>query len=118
MTLARLTARKLIPSEVQVLIEHIVQDLSGLPGLVALILFGSAASGEMTEASDIDVVAVFDSTERAHAMGKTIHGQRKRATWPMDILSVDRETFKAKSQVGGVYYVAYREGRAIWGEMP
>jgi predicted nucleotidyltransferase len=48
-----------------------------------MILFGSAAVGDMDEGSDIDV-----------------------------------ENFRKKSELGGVFFVAKREGRVIFGEMP
>lgn len=118
MTLARLTARKLSQEETKVLINAAVRELSVLPALKAMILFGSASADQMTEASDLDVVMVFADTNAAQYASKTVHSLRREALWPMDILCVDLETYREKRDVGGVYFVAHREGGLIFGEMP
>lgn len=116
MTLARFTAKKLTPAEIEALVATAVRELSGMPGLQAMILFGSAALGTMSEASDLDIVMIFDTSARATEAGRSVHGLRKDAKWPMDILCTDVATYLEKREVGGVYFVAHREGRLIFGK--
>ena len=118
MTLARLTARKLTPEEVQGLVENVLTDLSGVAGLTAIVLFGSAATSEMSEASDLDIVMVFDTEEHCNLARREVHSLRRTALWPMDILCVDLATYRSKSEIGGVYFVAAHEGRIIYGTRP
>lgn len=118
MTLARITAKKLTADEIQTLVNTVVEELSVVPDLKAMILFGSASEKTMTEASDLDVVMVFGSEETARQASKNVHGLRKKALWPMDILCIDVETYRSKRDVGGVYFVAHREGKLIFGEAP
>lgn len=118
MTLARFTAKKLDDKTVEELVNNVLEDFSTLPALQAIVLFGSAARGEMTDASDLDVVLLFDTRENATLVRKTVHQARRKSTWPMDILCSDVPTFLRKSEIGGIYSVARSEGRAIFGVMP
>lgn len=118
MTVARFTAEKISNSDLELLLQAIVDDFSGAQGLVAILLFGSAVHGSMTTASDLDVVLVFGTKESCLQGRKLVPYLRKKAVWPMDLICVDEETFKAKSEIGGIYFVAKREGRVLFGVMP
>ena len=116
--IARFVAKKISKAETDKLVEIVVQELSVLEGLMGMVLFGSAANYTMDEASDIDVVMIFESIARAKEASKIVHTLRRQATWPMDILCIDVNTFNKKSRVGGVYYIVRREGRTVFGKMP
>ena len=91
-----------------------VEDFRAFPGLDRVILFGSAARGTMTEASDLDIVLVFDLREQAIDALKRLYSARQRSHWPIDILSVDRAHFEKMSRLGGILFVAADEGRTIF----
>lgn len=114
--LTGLTAKKLEESQVKSLVQNVLDDFSSVPGLRSIILFGSAAEGTMTEASDIDVLLIFHSEKEVNEGRKLIPFLRKKAMWPMDLLCTDYETYSKKSRIGGVYFVARTEGKLIWGE--
>src|SRR3989442_1456836 len=114
MTLSKLSARPLTPTEIDSEVQKFVQDLSGMGGLEKMILFGSAATKKMTEASDIDLVLIFQTKETARQASKNVQQKRKTAKWPADILCVDTVKFNEASEVGGILYVAKREGTVVF----
>lgn len=114
MTLAKFIARKLTPNEVNAEIEGLLDDFRYLPGLKKIILFGSAAFGQMSEASDLDVVLIFDSPDEARNASRKVYKIRKNSHWPADILCADTASYEQRSQMGGVLFVARQEGRVIF----
>lgn len=84
----------------------------------AVIVFGSAARGEMTEASDIDMVLVFPDEEAVKKARSAIYGRPPAEAWPADILLATEAGFKRRREAGGLYELVAREGRLIAGEMP
>ncbi|MBI1862271.1 MAG: nucleotidyltransferase domain-containing protein [Deltaproteobacteria bacterium] len=114
MSLAKLTAAKLSQDEISELIQRTVDGLQGIPGLERAILFGSAARGEMSEASDLDVVLIFDSVSHAKEGARLAQWQRVKPLWPTDFLSTDRATYETRSHLGGVFFCAREEGRDIF----
>lgn len=114
MPLHKLVARKLSPSEIESLIHTLIEDVQSLAGLKRVIVFGSAARGTMCEASDLDVVLIFDSHKEAKAASKSVYLTRKHSQWPTDFICVDEHTYAAKSLVGGVFYSAREEGRIVF----
>ena len=116
MTLARFTAVPLPLADVEKLLQNVVDDFKEIPGLCSIFVFGSAARGTMTDASDLDILLVFHSKEDSHSAHRSVSRYRKKAVWPMDFLCVDQKTFHDKSQIGGVYFVIREEGKMIYGD--
>lgn len=113
MSLVKLTAKTLSREEANALVDSFTQELKKLPEIQEIILFGSAARGEMTEASDVDLVAIFPSKELARSGSKLFHKNRKYF-WPVDILFVDRAYYDSRKNLGGVLFVAREEGKTIF----
>ncbi len=113
MTLARLVARAMRPDEVQALTDALVNDARRHAGLKRVILFGSAAEGRMTEASDIDAVLIFDTAQQARTAQSQFYQQRV-FVWPTDAICVDEQLFAERSAVGGILYVAAHEGKVLF----
>jgi predicted nucleotidyltransferase len=101
------------PGEICELVRRTASDLVGIGGLERAILFGSAARGEMTEASDLDIVLIFDTLQSARFGAIEAQRRRTKPLWPTDYISIDKATFAEKSLVGGVFYCAREEGRDI-----
>ena len=113
MTLVKLTAKKLSQEEVDSIVTGFMNELKELPEVEEIILFGSAARGEMSEVSDVDFVAIFPTKAGARVGSKQFHKNRKNF-WPVDVLFVDREHFESRSQLGGVFFVAREEGKTLF----
>jgi len=61
---------KMLQESVRPLVCEIVARLPKIPNLATAILYGSAARGELTEASDIDLLLVFDVSHNPETAGE------------------------------------------------
>ena len=88
----------------------------GLPSFpLRIILFGSAANGEMTEASDVDLIVIYANNTDLKETQKNIAKTRPKDDWPHDLLLYTEEAFKKSVQKGGgVCWLAEREGNIIF----
>ena len=118
MSLARVTARPLTPEQTASLVNKLVSEVCVVDGLKKIILIGSAAEGRMSEASDIDLVLIFESKDALAQGRKKVHLLRKPPLWPCDLLCVDEPTYAEKALVGGIFFVAREEGKVVWEVKP
>ena len=84
-----------------------------------IILFGSAATGEMTRESDIDLLVVEPELEWKAEVWHTENVRIRRALrglgYSFDVLLTTTERFERfKDVVGGIHYPASKYGRAIY----
>jgi predicted nucleotidyltransferase len=80
-----------------------------------IILFGSAARGEMTPDSDIDLIVVKSDVEHRGRMAERIYRNLWGIRVPVDVIvytAEDIERFRDK--VGTIVKPALREGREIY----
>ncbi len=99
----------------QALIEQIVDRILSVAQPEKIILFGSAATGDMTGASDIDLLIV----ERDITGQRQEYVRIRKALWdieyPFDILFISSDWFEqSKETVGGVAHPANKHGRVIY----
>lgn len=112
--LNRLQLRKYTPKEIEELVNKVVNRVVQLSNPEEIIVFGSAVSNQFDDQSDVDLVVIFDTAERAAAAGKILYRKPVFADRGVDYLCVDRQTYNRKSQIGGVYFVARLEGRTVY----
>jgi predicted nucleotidyltransferase len=80
-----------------------------------IILFGSAATGQMTRDSDVDLLIVEpDTSDRRNEYVRII-----KALWdiryPFDVLFIDTRWFEeSKDIIGGIAYPANKYGKVIY----
>jgi predicted nucleotidyltransferase len=80
-----------------------------------IILFGSAARGEMGKDSDIDLLIVERSEGRRHDRAVAIRDAIGEIGWPVDVLIIAPERFeKTKNLIGGIAYPAHKYGRVLY----
>ena len=80
-----------------------------------VILFGSAANFQMTDASDIDLIVTFASTEERDSSRVLLFKARPKDDWPHDLLLLTEEEFaQSVAKGGGAAYVASQEGRVLY----
>jgi predicted nucleotidyltransferase len=80
-----------------------------------VILFGSAATGQMTRDSDIDLLIVEPDTSNQ----RTEYVRIRKALWdidyPFDILFISTDWFEdSKDVIGGIAYPANKYGKVIY----
>ncbi|MGO4880230.1 MAG: nucleotidyltransferase domain-containing protein [Bryobacteraceae bacterium] len=80
-----------------------------------IILFGSAASGQMTKDSDLDLLVVEPVLENTHERSVEIRGALGDIGYPLDVIVMRTERFeRTKRVIGGIAYPANKYGRVIY----
>lgn len=77
-------------------------------------VFGSAARGELTESSDIDLALIFDSLHEIAAARKSLAQTQRTDDWPQDVLYYTRSEFNRRAEVGGAAMIIRQEGRCLY----
>lgn len=81
-----------------------------------IVLFGSAARGEMRPDSDIDLLVVKDGISSRREVAKQIYHHLAGAGVPVDVVVVTPEDVEFyRNKVGPAIGPAVREGRVIYG---
>ena len=110
----KLFAKPLPEAEQAALIDSFKARLSALPGLTTLYLIGSASRMKMTDASDLDFVAVFDSDVARDYAKKDFYNYPRPADWPCDVLWYSIDEFESRSKIGGICLVAVQDGLKLF----
>ena len=80
-----------------------------------IILFGSAATGQMTRDSDIDLLVVEPALANTHERRVQIRGAVGDIGYPVDVIVMPTERFeRTKRLIGGIAYPANKYGRVIF----
>jgi predicted nucleotidyltransferase len=81
-----------------------------------IILFGSYATGEATEESDIDMVVIWDSDLNPHKRNLLLSRLFPKRDFSLDIFAfTKKEAEKLKDITGTILYEAFHHGRVIYG---
>jgi len=87
-------------------------DAAASPARV--ILFGSAARGEMTRDSDLDFLVIERNVENRVAEAVRLRDAVGRIGYPVDVIVMDEELAARRSKVRGtMVHHALREGRVV-----
>lgn len=84
---------------------------------LAVIVFGSAARGEMTEVSDIDLALVYPDAASLKAGRAAIFSRPPPDSWPVDLLFHTKESFLARRAAAGIGELIAAEGRLLHGRI-
>jgi predicted nucleotidyltransferase len=80
-----------------------------------IILFGSAATGQMTKDSDIDLLIVEPAPKNRHEESVAIADAIGDVNFPVDVKIIAAERFEAtKNIIGGIAYPAHKYGRVLY----
>ena len=80
-----------------------------------IILFGSAATGQMTEDSDLDLLVV--EPEPANTRDRSVRIRRALGDvrYPVDVIVMSSARFEeTKNLIGGIAYPARKYGRVLY----
>lgn len=96
-------------------LEEILQRIVPTLHPLRVILFGSAARGEMGPDSDIDLLVVMpDGTHRLHTMEEA-HCLFRGLPFPVDVIvATPSDLEKRKHSPNFIYATALREGRELY----
>jgi uncharacterized protein len=99
----------------QATFDEIVQRLIAVSSPRKIILFGSAATGTMTDDSDIDLLVVFDTVSNQLDTMRFLRRQLRRLGYPFDVLVQDTDSFEGcKNLVNSIAYEAHHQGRILY----
>jgi predicted nucleotidyltransferase len=97
------------------LVSEIVKRILEVAEPQRIILFGSAATGQMTKDSDIDLLVLESAPGDTRKEGVRIRQAMRGLDYPFDILVMAVERFEeSKDVVGGVAYPANKYGKVIY----
>ena len=99
----------------QTVIDEIVRRVTSVARAERIILFGSAATGQMTRDSDIDLLVVQadpgDRRKESVRIDETLSG----LGYPFDVIVISSDWFEAsKNVIGGIAYPANKYGKVIY----
>jgi predicted nucleotidyltransferase len=99
----------------QAIIDELVQRIVGVVHPLRIILFGSAARGDMRPDSDIDVLIVMPENVHRRRTAQDVHERLFGFPMPVDVLVATPEDLrKHKDNIGLVYHRVLREGKEIY----
>ncbi len=99
------------------LVSEIVKRILEVAEPRRIILFGSAATGQMTQDSDIDLLVLESAPGDARKESVRIRQAVRGLGYPFDIIVMAVERFEeSKDVVGGIAYPANKYGKVIYEE--
>ena len=109
-----LTARQLTQAEISSIVRQKLSWILQSCDPDRVILFGSAARGEMTEASDVDLIVIFANRELKEQAAEKLWKNRPANDWPHDLIMHTQESFREScAKGGGASWLAAREGTVL-----
>jgi predicted nucleotidyltransferase len=99
----------------EALLDEVVRRVLTVARPERIILFGSAATGQMTEDSDLDLLVVepepADTRDRSVRIRRALGDGR----YPVDIIVMSSARFEeTKNLIGGIAYPARKYGRVLY----
>ena len=96
-------------------IQEIVRRILSVTKPDRIIIFGSAATGEMTRDSDIDILVVEQDPGDRRKESVRIHHALSGLGYPFDVIVISTEWFEeSKNVIGGIAYPANKYGKVIY----
>jgi len=99
----------------QTVVNEIVKRILGVAEPERIILFGSAATGEMSKDSDIDLLVLESAPSDTHKESVRIRQAVRGLGYPFDIMVMATGRFEeSKNVIGGIAYPANKYGKVIY----
>jgi predicted nucleotidyltransferase len=99
----------------ETLLDEVVRRVLTVARPQRIILFGSAATGQMTEDSDLDLLVV--EPEPANTRDRSVRIRRALGDvrYPVDVIVMSSARFEeTKNLIGGIAYPARKYGRVLY----
>lgn len=99
----------------QGVIDEIIRGVTSTVPAQRIILFGSAATDQMTRDSDIDLLILSENIEDPWAERLAVRRSLRALGYPFDIILMTEARFEeTKDIIGGIAYPAHRYGKVIY----
>jgi uncharacterized protein len=99
----------------QSLIDEVVRRVTGVVHAERIILFGSAATGQMTRDSDVDLLILENTVADRREDWLRVQDTLLDLHYPFDIIIMTNERFEeTKDLVGSIAYPANKYGRVVY----
>jgi predicted nucleotidyltransferase len=96
-------------------LQQIINKIVELANPDRVILFGSAATGEMTADSDLDLLVVESRVSNTRRESIRLRAALEDVPFPIDVIVMSRQRFDdTKNVVGGIAYPAHKYGRVLY----
>ena len=103
------------PSLSKALLDEIIRRVVEVAQPEQIILFGSAARGDMTDDSDADLLVVVDQVDHSRRLEGEIYMNLIGVRVPVDVIVVTRDDVQRyKDKVGTIIRPALREGVVVY----
>ena len=97
------------------LVREIVRRILSVTAPHKIILFGSAATGQMTRDSDIDLLIIETNPSDPRKEGVRLRDLLRGLGYPLDVVVISTEWFEeSKGVIGGIAYPANKYGKVIY----
>lgn len=97
------------------LLREVVRRILSVARPDKIILFGSAASGQMTKDSDLDLLIVEPESANPRERSVSIRRALGDVRYPVDVIVISSERFgETKDIIGGIAYPAHKYGRVLY----
>lgn len=106
-------AKKFSYKQKKDLIEKTLAKLIELVQPKKVILIGSATTQDFDEYSDIDLVLIFSTKDEAQNSEKILYRNTTSFPTTVDFICVDEKKFEEKAAIGGIFFVAEKEGTRL-----
>lgn len=110
----RITREKVSRRVVEAELKKMVNLLSHEAHPLAIYVFGSAARGEFTDQSDIDIMVIMASNEEIKKAREKLKKHYPLSKYPVDLVWMLDEQFSKKKNIGGLCMIVNEEGRKIY----
>jgi predicted nucleotidyltransferase len=97
------------------ILEHIVEQIVQLAHPDRVILFGSAATGDMTSDSDLDLLVIERDVPDTRQESLRLRAALENVPWPLDVIVMSHQRFEeTKDVIGGIAYPAHKYGKVLY----
>lgn len=97
------------------LVEEIVRRILTVAKPERIILFGSAAAGQMTRDSDIDLLVLENNPGNTRKESVRLRESLRGLGYPFDVIVIATERFEeSKNVIGGIAFPANKYGKVIY----
>ena len=102
-------------SNVQTTIDRLVEQIVQLAHPLRVVLFGSAARGNMAPGSDVDLLVVVPNGTHRRRTAQKLYREIRNVGVPFDVLvATPADLEKHKDNIGLIYRSVLREGKEVY----